>query len=204
MISRRSFQLAAVGAMLLLSGCGTAGDSGGPTGLPKPASVKILVPSTELFVGQSIQLTATAQDDAGADLAAGDPTWSSSNTAVAQISETGLLQAMAPGSATLKATIAGKSATMGVTVDPLPGYEVFVQVTSTFAPASIIIRQFGNVRFVFNGISQDVTFSTAFPGAPSNIPGTTMGTVSRQFNTVGDFVFTSSVSAGLVGVVKVR
>jgi hypothetical protein len=79
-----------------------------------------------------------------------------------------------------------------------------VQVTSTFAPASIIIRQFGNVRFVFNGINQDVTFSTAFPGAPSNIPATTTGTISRQFNTVGDFVFTSSVSAGLVGVVKVR
>ena len=92
-------RIAALGALLLINGCGATGDSGGVTGLPKPASVKILAPSTELYVGQTIQLTATAQDGAGADLAAGDPSWSSTNTAVAQISETGLLMAMAPGSA---------------------------------------------------------------------------------------------------------
>ncbi len=204
MIASHNVRLAAVGALLLLSGCGATGDSGGVTGLPKPASVKILVPSSELFVGQSIQLTATALDDAGAEIAAGDASWSSSNTSVAMISETGLVQAMAVGSASLKATIAGKSATMGVTVDPLPGYEVTVQVTSTFTPASIIIRQYGTVHFVFNGVNQDVTFSTAFPGAPANIPGTTVGTVDRRFGTVGDFRFESSVSAGLVGIVKVR
>ena len=204
MSASHNVRLAAVGALLLLSGCGTTGDSGGVTGLPKPASVKILVPSSELFVGQSIQLTATALDDAGAEIAAGDASWSSSNTSVAMISETGLVQAMAVGSASLKATIAGRSATMGVTVDPLPGYDVTVQVTSTFTPASIIIRQYGTVHFVFNGVNQDVTFSTAFPGAPANIPGTTTGTVDRRFGTVGDFRFESSVSAGLVGIVKVR
>ncbi len=204
MIGERNVRLAAVAAMVLLSGCGAAGDSGGPTGLPKPASIKILLPTSELFVGQSIQLTATALDNAGAEIAAGDATWSTTNAAVAQITETGLVQAMAAGTATLKATIAGKTASMGVTVDALPGYDVTVQVTSTFAPASIIIRQFGTVHFVFNGVNQDVTFSTAFPGAPANIPGTTTGTVNREFRTVGDFRFESSVSPGLVGLVKVR
>jgi Bacterial Ig-like domain (group 2) len=204
MIAARGLRVVAASALLLLSGCGAVDDGGRVAGIPKPASVKILVPSTELFVGQSVQLTATAQDDAGADLAAGDPTWTSSNASVAQVSETGLLQAMSAGSATIKANIAGKSATMGVTVDALPGYDVTVQVTSTFAPATIIIRQYGTVHFVFNGINQDVTFSTAFPGAPANIPATTSGTVNRQFSTVGDFRFESSVSAGLAGLVKVR
>ena len=200
----RHIRVAALGALLLINGCGAAGDSGGPTGLPKPASVKILVPSSELYVGQSIQLTATAMDDAGNEIASGDPSWSSSNSAVAQVTETGLVQAMAPGSATLKATIAGKSASMGVTVEQLPGYDVTVQVTSAFTPATLSIRQGGTVHFVFSGVNQDVTFSTAFPGAPANIPATATGTVNRQFNTVGDFRFESSVSPGLAGLVKVR
>ena len=195
---------AALGALLLINGCGAAGDGGGPTGLPKPASIKILVPSAELYVGQSIQLTATAMDADGNEIASGDPTWSTSNASVAQITETGLVQAMSTGSATLTASIAGKSASMGVTVEQLPGYAVTVQVTSSFAPATLTIRQGGTVSFVFNGVNQDVTFSTAFPGAPANIPGTTTGTVNRQFNTVGDFRFESSVSPGLAGLVKVR
>jgi plastocyanin len=204
MIGRRHLQLVAVGAMLLLSGCGAAGDGSNVTGLPKPASVKLLVPASELFVGQSIQLTATAQDDAGNDVAAGDATWSSSNAAVAMITEGGLLQAMSVGSATLTATIAGKSASMGVSVADLPSYDVTVQVNAAFAPATVTVRQYGTVHFVFSGVQQNITFSTAFPGAPADVPNTTTGTVNRQFGTVGDFRYTSSVSAGLAGLVKVR
>lgn len=192
----------ALGVALLLAGCG--GDAAGPTDVPMPAQVRIIAPATELFVGQSIQLSATALDGAGADLAAGDPSWTSSNATVVQVSESGLLNAMAPGAATLRATIAGKSATVGVTVEELPGYDVTVQVTAQFTPATITIRQYGTVRFVFNGIQQDVTFSKAFPGAPSDIPATTTGTVARQFGTVGDFRFESSGSAGLAGLVRVR
>ncbi len=204
MIAQRGIRMAVLGAMLLVVGCGDASGDGGPTGVAKPADVRILAPSTELFVGQSIQLTATALDGAGAEVAAGEPSWSSSNSAVAQISETGLLMAMTPGSATLRATIAGKSSSMGVTVEELPGYDVTVQVTSTFAPATVSVRQYGNVRFVFSGINQNITFSTAFPGAPTNIPNTTTGTVTRQFGTVGDFRYESTVSAGLAGIVRVR
>jgi len=203
-IARREFRVAALGVMLLLAGCGGDAADGGPTGLPKPANVRIAAPATELFVGQSVQLSAIALDASGADLAAGDASWSSNNSAVAQISETGLLIAMSPGGATLRATIAGKSATMNVTVEELPGYLVSVQVTSAFAPATVSVRQGGNVEFVFAGLNQNITFSMAFPGAPANIPNTTMGTVRRQFNTVGDFRYESTVSAGLAGIVRVR
>lgn len=205
MIARREFRVLALGAMLLVAGCGGDSGDGGPTGgLPQPASVRISAPATELLIGQSVQLTATALDAAGADLAAGDPTWSSSNAAVAQVSETGLLIAMATGSATLRATIAGKSASMSVTVEELPGYLVAVQVTSSFAPATISVRQGGTVQFVFSGVNQNITFSAAFPGAPTNIPNTATGTVTRRFDTVGDFRYESTVSAGLAGIVRVR
>lgn len=204
MIAHRSVRVALLGAMLFAAGCGDAAGDGGPTGVPRPASVRINAPATELFVGQSIQMSATALDGAGADLAAGEPTWTSSNASVAQISETGLLMAMKVGAATLRATIAGREASMGVTVEELPGYQVDVQVTSTFAPATVSVRQGGTVRFVFSGINQNITFSTAFPGAPTNIPNTTSGTVNRQFGTVGDFRYESTVSAGLAGIVRVR
>lgn len=204
MIAARGVRLMALAAMLAVSGCGGDADGGGVAGLPRPADVRITAPATELFVGQSVQMTATALDAAGNDLAAGDVTWTSNNASVAQISETGLLIAMVPGSAVLRATIAGKSSTMGVTVEELPGYQVTVQVTSTFAPATVSVRQGGTVRFAFSGVNQNITFSTAFPGAPTNIPNTATGNVDRRFDTVGDFRYESTVSAGLAGIVRVR
>ncbi len=183
--------------------CGGGGDDG-PAGLTKPAQVSITTQITELFVGQSLQLSASALDASGAELAAGDPTWSSANPAVAQVSETGMLMAMSPGTATLRATIAAVSATVAVTVEALPPYDVTIQVTNTFAPASFAVRRGGNVRFVFAGIQQNVTFSRAFIGAPTDVPNTTSGTITRQFTTVGDFRFESTVTPGLAGFVRVR
>jgi len=189
---------------LLLAGCGGGGDAGDPTGVAVPAQVRIITPATELFVGQAIQLTASAFDGNGEDMPAGYPRWSSSDTTVVQLSETGLLNAMSPGAATLRATMAGRSATVNVSVEELPGFEVTVQVTAQFTPASIAVRRYGTVRFVFNGIQQNVTFSTAFPGAPTNIPNTTTGTVLRRFDTIGDFRFESTGSPGVAGFVRVR
>jgi uncharacterized protein YjdB len=203
MMARRGLAVIAMVASLAVAAC-SGGGGDGPTGLPTPASVRITAPANELFVGQSVQLNAQALDETGGDLAAGDATWSSSNESVARVSETGLLQAMAVGAATLQATIGGKSATISVTVEELPTFDVTVQVTTAFAPATISVRQFGTVRFVFNGVQQNVTFSTAFPGAPTNIPNTSTGTVSRQFGTVGDFRYESSVSPGVAGFVRVR
>lgn len=200
---RRLVSRAALAMSLVLTGCGSGSD-GGTTGLPAPASVRISAPATELYVGQSVQLSAAALDADGSELAAGDPVWSTSDANVAQISESGLLMAMAPGSATLEASIAGKRASINVTVEALPGYDVTVQVTSAFVPATVTVRRGGTVRFVFSGIQQNITFSTAFPGAPANIPNTVTGTISRNFGTVGDFRYESTVSAGLAGFVKVR
>jgi trimeric autotransporter adhesin len=202
-IAQRGLRAATLGLMLFASACGSNSDDG-TTGLPQAAEVKISAPATELFVGQSVQLSAVALDASGNDVAAGEPVWSSSNDAVARVSESGLLTALSAGTVSLRAALGGKTANMNVTVEDLPGYNVTVQVTSLFAPASVSVRQFGTVSFVFNGTQQNVTFSTAFPGAPTNIANTSMGTVNRQFNTVGDFRYESSLTAGLAGFVRVR
>ena len=191
-------------AMLLALGAcgGSSGD--GPSGLTAPAQVSITTALTELFVGQSLQLGAIALDASGAEIAAGEVTWTSTNAAVVQVTETGMLLAMAPGTATLRATIAGVAASTTVSVEPLPPYDVTVQVGAAFVPASFTVRRGGTVRFVFAGTQQTVTFSRAFAGAPADIPATTTGTVNRQFGTVGDFRFESTVSPGMAGFVRVR
>jgi hypothetical protein len=188
---------------LSIAACGGGSDDG-PSGLPKPAQVSITTQIAELFVGQSLQLSATALDASGAEMAAGDATWSSANPAIAQVTETGMLMAMAPGPVTLRATIAGVSATVNVTVEALPPYDVTIQVAGTFAPASFAVRRSGTVRFVFSGMQQNITFSRAFAGAPADVPNTSTGTVTRQFNTVGDFRFESTITPGLAGFVRVR
>jgi hypothetical protein len=67
--------LGALAIPLLFGACGSGSD-GGTTGLPTPASVRITAPATELYVGQSVQMSAAALDADGAELAAGDPAWS--------------------------------------------------------------------------------------------------------------------------------
>ncbi len=202
MIAARGMRIAALGVAMFFAGCGDKSD--GATGLPQAAEVRISAPASELFVGQTIQLTAVALDASGADLAAGDPIWSSSDANVARVTDTGLLTALSVGSVTLSAALGGKTARMTVAVEELPSYDVTVNVSSTFAPATISVRQYGTVRFVFAGTQQNVTFSTAFPGAPANIPNTSTGTINRQFTSIGDFRYESSITAGLAGFIKVR
>ena len=205
MITLRLFRAAVFGLSLTLTACGGGAGGDDVTGsLPVPASVRITSPATELYVGQSVQLNAQALDATGGDLAAGDTKWSSSNAAIAQVSETGLLAALTTGTATLTATIARKSSTLSVTVEELPPIDVTVQVTTQFLPATITVRRYGVVRFAFAGTQQNITFSTAFAGAPTNIPNTSTGTVARQFGTLGEFRYESSLNPGVAGVVRVR
>jgi plastocyanin len=192
-----------LGCAIAIAACGGGGGDG-PTSLPTPASVAITTQLTELFVGQSLQLSAQALDGAGLEIAAGDATWTSSSPTVIQVTEGGMLLAMAPGTATLNVTIAGKSASVQLTVEALPPYDVTIQVGATFAPASFSVRRGGTVRFAFSGTSQNVTFSRAFVGAPTDIPATATGTVNRQFGTIGDFRFESTVTPGMAGFVRVR
>lgn len=205
MSTARLVRAAVLGLSLSLTGCGGGEAGDAVTGsMPVPASVRITSPVTELYVGQSVQLDAQALDATGADLAAGDTKWTSSNATVAQVSETGLLAALTTGTATLTATIARKSSTLSVTVAELPPTDVTVQVTTQFLPATITVRRYGTVRFAFAGTQQNITFSTAFAGAPTSIPNTSTGTIARQFLTLGEFRYESSLNPGVAGVVRVR
>ena len=103
------------------------------------ASVTMNATSATLKVGDSKQLVATAKDAAGNTLTGRTITWASSKPTVASVSSSGLVKALAAGSASITATVDGKSASSAITVeavapppsDPPPANRVGFYVSPT-------------------------------------------------------------------------
>ena len=86
------------------------------TSPPAPvASVTVAPETASLVSGQTIQLVATAKDASGAVLTGRIVTWSSSNTNVATVNASGVVEGRGVGSATITATSEGKSGTATIT-----------------------------------------------------------------------------------------
>jgi serine protease Do len=64
---------------------------------------------TELAVGATLQLTATAYDDDGDEITGRDVEWSVSNNSIATIDDNGLLTGVAAGAVSVTAEIGGKT-----------------------------------------------------------------------------------------------
>jgi hypothetical protein len=80
------------------------------------ASVGVSPSSASVFVGSSVTLAASVKDGGGVVLTGRTVTWTSSDTTKARVSATGLVTAVAVGSATITATSEGKAGTATVTV----------------------------------------------------------------------------------------
>jgi uncharacterized protein YjdB len=91
---------------------------------PSPATVE---------AGKTTQLTATTKDLLGGTLTGRAVTWSSSNTGVATVSQTGLVTGVAAGTTVITATSEGKSGTSDVTVTQAP------VATVTLAPPTATV-----------------------------------------------------------------
>jgi uncharacterized protein YjdB len=80
------------------------------------ASVTVSPAAPSLAVGGTVALTATVKDASGNTLTGRAVSWSSSNSGVATVSSTGVVTAVAPGTATIRATSEGKTGEATVTV----------------------------------------------------------------------------------------
>jgi len=96
-------------------------------------SLTAAVPSP-FFVGQTVQALASPRDINNNVLSAYSVTWTSSNTAVATVSSTGLITAVSAGSTTITATSSGKSASLVVNTSLVPVSTITV---SSAKPAQI-------------------------------------------------------------------
>lgn len=87
----------------------------------RAATVTVTMVATTLSVGMTSQAVAIVKDEHGATLAGRTIAWRSSNTTVAQVSASGVVTALATGSATIVArTNDDRSGSIVVTVPPTP------------------------------------------------------------------------------------
>jgi uncharacterized protein YjdB len=84
------------------------------------ATVSVEPGSATVVVGGSVLLTASARDAAGKAITGRPVAWSTSNPAVATVSASGMVTGVAVGSATITATVEGKTGTSTITVSADP------------------------------------------------------------------------------------
>jgi uncharacterized protein YjdB len=145
---------------------------------PAPvASVTVSPPSPTVIVGSTVQLTASTLDDKGNSLSGRTVAWSSSNSSIASVSNTGLVTAAAVGGpVTITATSEGKSGAASVTAIPVPTTPV-ASVTVSPSTASLIIGKtiqltatvFDQAGNTLNG--RTVTWTSGNDGLASVSPG---------------------------------
>jgi len=96
-----------------------------------PVSTVTVTPSpSSAFIGATTQLSATTKDVSGNVLTGRTISWDTSNSAVATVSQTGLVTGVAAGSATITATSETKSGASTVTVTQAPVATVTIAPTA--------------------------------------------------------------------------
>jgi plastocyanin len=188
----------------------------GSTEAPVLTSVVVSPAGPSVAVGGTVQLTATALDQAGRPMT-GVPAaqWSTADATKATVGATGLVTGVAAGTPGITARIthggvtreATVNVTVGATTTPPtnPSTATVTTPGSSFSPATVTISVGGTVTWQFTGSSRhNVTFSgTAPPGG--NIPDTDVGgSAQRQFPTAGTYGYSCTRHSGMNGTVVVQ
>ncbi len=126
----RTFILAVTGLALGVIACSSSDGTSVVIVQKTPvASVSIVLPALSLIRGQKQKATATARDASGGPLSDRPITWQSSSSAIASVTDSGMISAVAPGSTTISATSEGVSAQASMSVvDPAPAPVASVSV----------------------------------------------------------------------------
>ena len=114
--ARSAISLAACSLLMAATACE---DDDGPTGPDGDEVAQVIIDFVDdtLTVGGSTQLTVTVIDQDGDTLSSQTVDFESSNTAVASVSNSGLVEALTAGSATITATVDEVSDTITVVVE---------------------------------------------------------------------------------------
>jgi uncharacterized protein YjdB len=84
--------------------------------VPRTVSGLLVVGPAIVPTGQTSELTASASTTSGKQVVASGVTWQSSNSAVATVSDAGILTAIAPGRVTVTASYQGVTGSLTITV----------------------------------------------------------------------------------------
>jgi uncharacterized protein YjdB len=136
------------------------------------ATVTVSPASSSLVIGATAQLSAVTRDASNNVLTGRTVTWSSSNSAVARVSTSGLVTAVAAGSATITATSETKTGTAATTVSapaPVPVATVTVSPASSSPLVGATVQLSATLRDASNNVltGRAVTWASANPSIAS-------------------------------------
>ena len=123
-------------ALLVLSACGDDGGTGPDNSV---ATVEVTPAAPSVTVGGTVQLSAVTKRSDGSIVAGRTVSWTSLNTAVATVSQAGLVSAVSVGSAVIRATSEGRSGETTVTVTPVPVATVAITPDSARTSATLAV-----------------------------------------------------------------
>lgn len=203
-----------IATLLIVAGLG-AGCGGGDGPGPGPSdavltTVEVTPATATLFTvapGNTATLVVVAKDQDGGTMAgAGSPTFSSSNAAVATVSDAGAVTAVAAGTALITASLTAggvtKTGTTTVTAQVASASASVSAPGLAFQPTAVDVRAGGEVSWTIGSITHNVTFTTG--GAPADVPDTQDGSASRTFPTNGAFGYRCSIHPQMTGAVRVH
>jgi plastocyanin len=199
--------------ILLLGGCGGGGAAtvSAPSE-PSFSSLSISATTVSVAVGGTHQLQVNPKDQFGTALPASSvASFTSSDPAIATVNGTGLVTGLAPGTATITAsmTIGGVTRTAAclVTVGLAPPAGSGNSVSTAgfaFGPQTITIAVNDSVTWHFVEAVHNVTFTGIAPaagGVPDQQPGSR---ATRVFGTPGTYAYECSRHTGMQGQVVVQ
>ncbi len=144
-------------------------------------SVAVSPRSVNLSAGESLQLTAIVQDTKGDTVAGRAMQWSSERPAIATVSETGMVTAVAPGEAVISAVCEGQTGACQVTVTPVPVAAVVVAPATGSLVAGTTLQLTVTVKDSQNKViaGRPVTWSSSAPAlAPVSEQGLVAGAIA--------------------------
>ncbi|MGH7658123.1 MAG: Ig-like domain-containing protein, partial [Gemmatimonadales bacterium] len=151
---------------ILLSACGegaTGPDDG--NGNPDLGAIVVSPQTATVVIADSVKLTAAVTDSNGQPIS-GIVTWTSSNESRATVSSDGMVNALAAGSVTITASLAGLEGTSTISVTSTPTSPTLHELFSAYLGGSDKdmardVAVMGNGTAIVVGSSQ----SADFPGA---------------------------------------
>jgi trimeric autotransporter adhesin len=162
--------LAALAALMV--GCGGGGSSPAPGSGPATLqSIEITpgAPSLPLGLTQQFKATGRYSDNSSKDLT-NSSTWSSSNTAAATISSSGIATAKGLGSTTITATYSGVTGTTTLTVTAAALASLAISPPAPSLPLGTTLQLSATGTFT-DGSKQDMTASVQWASANPSIVG---------------------------------
>jgi uncharacterized protein YjdB len=157
------------------------------------ANVVLLPNRIDAAVGSTTQLSATAFDGSGNALTDRAIIWSSSNQAVASVSNNGLVTAVAPGTATITAASEGKTSTSTVTV----AQGAVAKVIVSPSPVTMVAGQSAQLALSVRDAADNVITGKSAIWASSN---TAVATVASDGTVKAIAAGSSTITATVDGV----